>query len=67
MAYEEMKKWGFARQRRKAIKEGRVYDEVNAKLVSLSFQLDRVDLVITDLVARGAVVQLCLHVHVSGV
>jgi solute carrier family 25 folate transporter 32 len=34
MAYEEMKKWGFARQRARALKAGLPYDENSAKLVS---------------------------------
>lgn len=33
MAYEEMKKWGFARLRKRALKEGKPYDDTSAKLV----------------------------------
>ncbi|KAG8991679.1 hypothetical protein FRB90_001266 [Tulasnella sp. 427] len=39
MAYEEMKKWGFARQRRKAALAGVPYDEVNAKLTNTAYTL----------------------------
>lgn len=35
MAYEEMKKLGFARQKRKAALAGEPYDETSAKLVSV--------------------------------
>ncbi|KIO18206.1 glycosyltransferase family 39 protein [Tulasnella calospora MUT 4182] len=39
MAYEEMKKWGFARQKRKAALDGVPYDEANAKLSNTAYTM----------------------------
>lgn len=33
MAYEEMKKWGFGRMKKRAMKDGKAYDDNSAKLV----------------------------------
>jgi len=60
MAYEEMKKWGFARQRRTAIAEGKTWNEAEARLVS-SF-----DLVLGEFMQTvyGVPVKYLLYPHV---
>jgi len=39
MAYEEMKKWGFARLRRRAATQGVEFDETSAKLTNTAYTL----------------------------